>query len=215
MWTQKQREKYAARADRENRKLNWVWNGMHRRINDPKRHNHESYKGKTVCPEWCGPEGLQRFKVWARANGWKPGLQIDRRDNNGNYTPDNCRFVTRSENMRNRTDNRTLTINGVTRIMTEWSEQPGAAKPHIIWKRLNRGWDDERAVFGERMDLRFLTIAGRTKSLLQWAQNVGATTCRSNIYHNIKKRLLRGWPPDEAVFGRVPKIEFNPCAEFA
>jgi len=62
---------------------------------------------------------------------------------------------------------------------------------------------------------RIITICGRTKNLVEWAEIVGSSSCPSLIYHKIQQRLRYLWPPDEAVFGRVPKIEFNPCAEFA
>ncbi|WP_258286790.1 hypothetical protein, partial [Escherichia ruysiae] len=41
------------------------------------------------------------FIAWALVNGWQPGLQLDRRDNDGPYSPGNCRFVTRSVNRLN------------------------------------------------------------------------------------------------------------------
>ena len=56
-------------------------------------------RGIEVCKEW---HDLKTFSEWAFNNGFKPGLQIDRIDNNGNYEPSNCRFVSRSENIRNR-----------------------------------------------------------------------------------------------------------------
>lgn len=65
---------------------------------------HESYKyyggrGITVCDLWL--DTPQAFIVWGIMNGWKPGLEIDRIDNDGPYSPDNCRFVTHRENVMN------------------------------------------------------------------------------------------------------------------
>jgi hypothetical protein len=57
-------------------------------------------RGIKVCDEWL--ESFQPFAKWAMANGFEPGLQLDRIDNDGNYEPNNCRFVTSLENNRNR-----------------------------------------------------------------------------------------------------------------
>jgi len=58
-----------------------------------------SYADCTVCDEWLD---FTRFYRWATSNGYRRELQIDRIDNTRGYSPDNCRWVTRSEQMRNR-----------------------------------------------------------------------------------------------------------------
>jgi hypothetical protein len=75
---------------------------MIRRCEGRNRSNFHYYGGRgiIVCKEWRLSFGL--FKTWALANGWKPGLLLDRIDNNRNYEPGNCRFVTASESARNR-----------------------------------------------------------------------------------------------------------------
>ena len=76
--------------------------GMMERCNNP---NHKHYKyyggsGIKVCKEWT--ESYQKFRAWAFANGYRPGLHIDRIDPTGNYTPSNCRFVTVEESAKNK-----------------------------------------------------------------------------------------------------------------
>lgn len=56
--------------------------------------------GITVCKEW--DESFTVFKEWALENGYRENLQLDRRKNDEGYSPENCRFVTRIINMRNR-----------------------------------------------------------------------------------------------------------------
>lgn len=67
-------------------------------------------RGIAVCEEW---KQYANFESWALANGWRHGLQIDRVDVNGNYEPANCRFVTASENQRNKRNTVFVVYNGV------------------------------------------------------------------------------------------------------
>lgn len=71
---------------------------MVKRCFDPKHSNFRNYGGRgiTVCDEWLND--CPSFVLWAVSNGYKPGLQIDRRDNDKGYSPGNCRFVTPANN---------------------------------------------------------------------------------------------------------------------
>lgn len=78
-----------------------IWYGMHERCS-----THKNYAGRgiIVCPEWSGTEGLANFVDWAKTQPSFCGLEVDRRDNDKSYCPDNCRFVTASVNQRNKRD---------------------------------------------------------------------------------------------------------------
>lgn len=86
---------------------------MHYRCENENHSQYKDYGGKgiTVCPEWS-LENVSSFISWVKEHGWKQGLEIDRIDNNKGYSPDNCRFVTRKENCRNRRSNQHVEING-------------------------------------------------------------------------------------------------------
>ena len=85
-----------------NHPLYRVWYSIKARCYNPKRERFKDWGGRgiTMCEEWRN--NFKAFYDWAMANGYKEGLQIDREDNDGNYTPENCRFVTAKVNSNNR-----------------------------------------------------------------------------------------------------------------
>jgi hypothetical protein len=77
-----------------------VWRNMLARCTNPKSSAFKWYgaRGIAVCEEW---QTFPPFRAWALANGWRRGLHTNRIDNNGNYSPDNCEFVTAKVNANN------------------------------------------------------------------------------------------------------------------
>lgn len=82
--------------------LNFTYSSMVNRCTNPNDQRYRDYGGRgiTVCSEWL--EDRTSYINWALANGWKKRLHVDRRDNNGGYSPDNCRIVTAKVNNQNR-----------------------------------------------------------------------------------------------------------------
>ena len=74
-------------------RLHYVWRAMRQRCQNPNAQQYKHYGGRgiKVCPEW---EDSRTFIEWALPR-WRPGLSLDRIDNDGDYTPDNCRFAGR------------------------------------------------------------------------------------------------------------------------
>jgi hypothetical protein len=71
---------------------------------------------------------------------------VDRTNVEGNYEPDNCRWATQKEQMRNTRCNRLLTAFGRTQCVAAWAEEFGV-RPNLISDRVDRlGWDVERAI---------------------------------------------------------------------
>ena len=84
----------------ETQRLYVVWMNMHNRCKDINHQAHKNYgaRGISICKEWSD---VNAFREWAIKNGYEYGLTLDRRDNNGNYSPEICRFVTRIVNASN------------------------------------------------------------------------------------------------------------------
>lgn len=77
-----------------------IWKSMRKRcysVSD-KRYHRYGGRGIKICDEW---QSAKAFVEWAFANGYRKGLSIDRIDNDGDYCPSNCRWVTITENNRN------------------------------------------------------------------------------------------------------------------
>ena len=96
-----------------------IWNGMKARCLNTKSISYKNYGGRgiTICKEWMS---FENFHNWAMQNGYSDDLQIDRIDNNGNYEPSNCRWVTREENSQNCSYNHFIEIMGIRKTVSEW-----------------------------------------------------------------------------------------------
>lgn len=118
-----------------------IWQGMRRRCLKGNKHEKSYFqKGITVCEEW---EKFENFSNWAKSNGYKDDLTIDRIDNNKGYCPENCRWADYKTQERNKSNNRIITINGVSRVLAEWGEIYGI-KPATISYRIKHNWEESR-----------------------------------------------------------------------
>jgi hypothetical protein len=103
---------------------------------------YENYGGRGIrlCDEWLN--NPSNFYIWSLNNGYSDDLSIDRIDNNGNYEPDNCRWVSMFIQANNRRNNHLVTIDGETKTIMEWSKY--FKIPYDTLKnRVNKGWREE------------------------------------------------------------------------
>lgn len=123
----------------------FAWKCMLGRCNNPKTKLFKTYgaRGITVCDEWQGEKGLFNF---IKDMGPRPdNHSIDRIDNDGPYNKSNCRWATRTQQNRNKSDTTAITCNGETHCVSRWAEITGIPRNNI-YKRLERGWTVERAL---------------------------------------------------------------------
>jgi hypothetical protein len=97
-----EKPKKIKRPSAENHPLHTRWESMKRRCYDPKDKDYINYgaRGITVCNEW--KHDFWSFVKWAEESGFSPELTIDRIENEKGYSPDNCRWIPRSEQNRNK-----------------------------------------------------------------------------------------------------------------
>lgn len=99
-----------------------IWQAMRTRCRNSNVASYAIYGGRgiKVCERW------ESFENFLADMGAPPnGCSIDRINNDGDYTPENCRWASRTEQARNKSTNRHLTLNGETRLLVEWAEQLG------------------------------------------------------------------------------------------
>ena len=107
-----------------NTRIYYVWCALKKRCNNKNDKQFENYGGRgiKVCDDWLSFEG---FYSWAVSSGYRPGLTIDRIDNDGNYCPENCRWATMEEQNNNKRNSIYVTYNGETHTIGQWSKITG------------------------------------------------------------------------------------------
>lgn len=115
------------------------YKGMRLRCENPRVKDYKYYgaRGISVCEEWRGRGGARRFIKWAEENGFKEGLTLDRIDNNGNYSPSNCRWITIEEQQNNRRGNILYEYNGEKQNVASIARSEGISY-NKMWTLLHR-----------------------------------------------------------------------------
>lgn len=134
---------------RRRAKLKRIWILMLQRCEDSNDIGWKDYGGRgiSVCEEW---HVFENFYSWAVEQGYAmlSGLQIDRIETNGNYEPDNCRWVDKYTNARNKRNTRYITAFGETKSLPDWLEDERCSNVSYsaLWSRINKGWNAEFAI---------------------------------------------------------------------
>lgn len=134
--------KHGDRPNGKKKRLYNIWLGMRERCNSKGHVAFARYGGRgiTVCEEW---NDYANFKAWALSSGYAENLTLERNNNNGDYSPANCRWATSKEQANNRCSNRILEINGIAHNIQGWCEITGLPRS-VADNRLRRGWSAEK-----------------------------------------------------------------------
>lgn len=163
-------------------RLYTAWCNMKSRCYAEYNTDYENYgaRGICVCPEWR--DSYENFKTWALDNGFdytKSGIEqsIDRIDVNGNYEPENCRWVDLQVQAGNKTTNTYIWINGKRYTQQELAREYNINHKTIAY-RVNQGWNDEDIIGKAYQNLdtsrqKIATINGETKTLVEWSKISG------------------------------------------
>lgn len=123
-----------------------TWAGMNARCSNK---NHIAYKyygqrGISVCDEW--KKTPVKFIKWAKANGWKKGLTIDRKNNEKNYSPENCKISNMHEQLQNTRRTKQIEFNKKTLSLTDWSKQTKINRNTLYSRIFKHNWPIDKAL---------------------------------------------------------------------
>ena len=131
-----------------------VWSTMHQRCENPRNPKYPVYGGRgiKVCAQWSvrGNRyiGTPGFDAFVADMGLRPSPRhtLERKDTNGNYTPDNCIWATQKVQQRNRRNNHILTFRGRSQSIAAWAEELRWISALRLRARIAEGWAAEHAL---------------------------------------------------------------------
>ena len=120
-----------------------IYHNIKSRCYDKNNKRYPDYGGRGIqmCEEWLN--NSSSFFEWSFSNGYSDSLTIDRIDNNGNYEPSNCRWITNAEQLNNRRNNIKFIFFGVTKTLKEWCDCIGESYDKL-YGRYYRGYETFR-----------------------------------------------------------------------
>ncbi len=115
-------------------RLYYIWKGMRQRCYNHNNPDYKNYGGRgiKICDEWL--DDFQAFRDWATENGYREGLSIDRIDNDRNYEPDNCRWISIKQQQRNKRNNLIVEYNGEEMCLSDVANTLGISKSTLLFR---------------------------------------------------------------------------------
>lgn len=171
----------------KNTRLFSIWSGMKTRCynsNSPQFKNYGA-RGIKICDEWL--TDFMNFYNWSMSNGYSDNLTLDRIDVNGNYEPNNCRWVTSKVQANNRRTNKLIEYNGEIKTLMEWCEYHGI-NYKTVRDRLKRGWAIDKALkypVENKFKGDLIEIDGQLKNLNEWCKHFNIN--RSTVMYRVRK----------------------------
>lgn len=128
-----------------NKKLYGIYSGIKERCLNSNNKAYSNYGGRgiKICDEW--KNDFKVFYDWAMSNGYQENLTIDRIDVNGNYEPNNCRWITRKEQSRNKRNTIYITYKNETKPLIIWCELLNLPYAKVKYRLKHLNWNAEKA----------------------------------------------------------------------
>ena len=133
------KNKYGTKHNLSKTRIYKIHNGMITRCyySSASRYNRYGGRGIKVCDEWLGENGIVNFYNWSINNGYQDDLTIERIDIDKDYSPNNCKWIPKSEQSLNTSRNHYVTYNGETKCVEHWCKKLGL-KSNTIYCRVKK-----------------------------------------------------------------------------
>lgn len=172
----------------ENRRLYRIYNGVKRRCYTKTEARYKDYGGRgiTMCDEWLNEDcGFDKFVEWAISNGYGDDLTLERKDVNGNYSPENCEWITLSDQTKNKRETLWVDYHGEHIRLIELCKREGVLYDTVHDRIYRRKWTVERAVDQK---------VNHDVSLMRKCKDLGLN------YGTVRDRIVRlGWTEERAL----------------
>lgn len=149
----------------------FIWIRIKTRCYNKQYEEYEYYgaRGISMCDEWRND--FVKFYEWSIANGWESGLTIDRINNDGNYEPENCRYVDLIVQNNNKRDNVIVNYKGVDITIGQLARHDDCVVDYnTLWRRIVRlKWEIEDAV-NKPKGIPTYSYNGKDFDLKQWSE---------------------------------------------
>lgn len=172
-----------------------IWKAMRGRCNNKNDGSYKDYGGRgiAVCERW------NNFSYFFEDMGPRPkGYTIERLDNDGPYSPDNCKWASNVEQSNNKRSNSIILFNGKSQSVADWCREL-SLKYSIVNSRISSGWTDYSEIFfgKSEKERRIICFDGINKTVIDWCKELNLN------YHTVQVRIYRGWTdPSEILFGK-------------
>lgn len=166
-----------------------VWRSLIKRCTNPTDKDWHNYGGRgiTVCERWLS------ITSFVHDMGERPaGMTIERINNDLGYSPDNCRWATRPEQMRNTRQTRLITFNGKTQCLKDWACEIGIDRASLR-QRLAKYPLEIALTRPKRIYRREITLNGETLNIAQWSKKCGVNR------RTLSTRFRAGWSDSKAL----------------
>lgn len=189
----------------KNTRLYKIWSGMKDRCLNEHSHNYSRYGGRgiNICQEWI--DNFIYFYNWAMENGYADDLSIDRIDVNGNYEPNNCRWVVSEVQNYNKTITVKIKINGEYKTLKDIEKEYGIPLSTLRgrYKRFSNGkisldeFLSKKRIVKLNKKNRIITVNGESKRLCDWERETGINR------KTISQRYYKGKRTYEELFKKA------------